>query len=200
MATAIFIGTFDPLHGGHIGQLLRAHHAVPLTKVFILVDKNPVHKPNASNWQHRLKIATMTLDAFDLPFLYEVLPAESSLADEIVEPIDYKITGIDSLTENITDPSRWIFITRWPMIVLSIPGIEESTLTQAAQSAPDTLRKKLHYTYVNETKAPMMNYDFETKTFSTTRVHSTQLRAGESQKFVPPHVQEYIQTHNLYNS
>lgn len=200
MATAVFIGTFDPLHGGHLGQLLRANYAIPLSKVLILVDKNPTHKPNASPWQHRLKMAELTLDSFDLPFKHDVLPVNGSLANEVTEQIDYKITGIDSLIENIADPSRWMFINKWPMIVLSIPGIEESTLAQAVRSAPDELRNNLRYTYINETKAPMMNYDFKTQTFSQNRVHATHLRSGDKTAHIPARVQEYIREHQLYNS
>jgi len=199
-ATAIFIGTFDPLHGGHIGQLLRAHHAIPLTKVFILINKDTSHKPNASSWQHRLRMAELTLAAFDLPFQYEVAAIEDSLNPGVAELIDYKVIGIDSFISDIDDHSRWDYITKWPLIVLSIPNINEWSLTEAVQSAPDALRKKLHYTYVDETEAPMMNYDFETKSFSTNRVHSTHLRAGKRQAFVPPNVQEYIEAHKLYNS
>lgn len=200
MATGIFIGTFDPLHGGHIGQLLRAHHAVPLTKVFILINKDTSHKPHASSWQHRLKMAELTLEAFDLPFAYEIAVVKDSLNPEISGPIDYKIIGIDSFISDIDDSSRWDYITKWSLIVLSIPTIDETSLIKAIKSAPDALRQKLNYTYVDKARAPMMNYDFKTKTFSTDRIHATQLRAGKDQTFIPLRVQEYIQTHHLYNS
>jgi len=198
MATALFIGTFDPLHGGHIGQLLRAHRAVSLTKVVILVNKDTSHKPLASSWRHRLNMATLTLEAFDLPFRYEVLATEDSLEPQTDETIDYKIIGIDSFISDINDASRWHYIKKWPLIVLSIPNIDSTLLTQALQSAPDTLRTSLRYTYVDEARAPMMNYDFEQKAFSTHRVHATHLRSGEKQTFIPPAVQEYIRSHKLY--
>ena len=200
MTTAVFIGTFDPLHAGHVGQLLRTHQVIPLSKVLVLIDKNPAHKPHASSWQHRLEMAKLTLGCFDLPFAYEVLAAEDSLAGEIIQKIDYKITGIDSFIENITDPSRWKFIQKWPMIVLSLPGIEESEIAHSLQSAPKKLKNHLEYKYISEVDAPLMNYDFDTQTFSTKRVHATHLRSGGSKKFIPPSVQEYIQAHQLYSA
>jgi hypothetical protein len=143
-------------------------------------------------------MAELTLDAFKLPFQYEVSPVENSLTPDITETIDYKVTGIDSFISDINDSSRWEFIEKWPMIVLSIPNVDASYLNQSLQSVPDTLHKSLHYIYIDEVKAPMMNYDFESNTFSTERVHATHLRSGMNQTFIPPHVQRYIQIHKLY--
>lgn len=199
MSKVVFIGTFDPFHGGHIGQLMRAHAWTKFTEALILVDKNPLHKPNASSWQHRLEIAKLTMAAFDAPFNYKIMPVESSAADEIQDDIAYKITGIDSLIDNISDPSRWQFITRWPMIVLSIPGIDDSVLTNIINSADRELRDKIDYTYIRETGVPIMNYDFSTEKLSSKRVHSTYLRSGADTSFIPLTVQNYIRQNQLYS-
>lgn len=199
MATALFTGTFDPLHGGHIGQILRAHHAVPLSKVLILVNKQPSHKPNASSWQHRLNMAELTMNSFDLPFEYIVSSVENAFASEISETVDYKIVGIDSLVEDLGESTRWELAVKWPLIVLSIPGINIATLDRAVQALPDAVRQQLRYAYVSEAKAPMMNYDFDKQSFSTQRVHATQLRSGTNKAFIPPKVQDYIQAHHLYS-
>lgn len=200
MTTAAFIGTFDPTHGGHIGQLLRVHHSMPLLKILILVDKHPAHKPSASSWQHRVEMAKLTLESSDVPFQYEILAVEDSTASEVAHRIDYKITGIDSFIENTANPSRWAFIKRWPLIILSIPGIKDSSLEEALKTTPTALQSSLHYTYINERQAPMMNYNFQTQSLSQNRVHATHIRSGDNNAFIPPPVQEYIRTHRLYET
>lgn len=197
MKTATLIGTFDPLHGGHIGQVLRAHHLVPLRKLYVGVDKNPAHKPNASHWQHRLRMAELTLAAFELPFDYEVIAIEDSRAREL-PPVDCKITGIDSLVENLQDPERWSYAQRWPMVVLSIPGIASSMLTEAVEQLPPEIRRTIAYTYADENEVPMMNYDFSKNAFVSEVIHSTMVRTKGRTAHIPPSVQEYIRINNLY--
>jgi nicotinic acid mononucleotide adenylyltransferase len=193
-----FIGTFDPLHGAHIGQLLRAHRMKPFREVYIAVDKHPAHKPNASSWQHRLNMAHLTLQAYDPPFSYTILPVENSMADELVTKIDYKITGIDSLLENLQDKSRWALAQRWHMQVLSIPGESEADLIDALASLPPDVRNSISYEYVSLDDVPLMNYDFETQTFIQRRIHATNIRAGKDASLMPQSIHDYVREHNLY--
>jgi len=200
MTHVVFIGTFDPLHGGHIGQLLRAYTYKPFTVAYILVDKHPAHKPHASDWKHRLAMAELTLSAFKLPFAYAVMAVDDSTASEIQEAIDYKVSGIDSLIDNLNDPQRWPLAQRWPMIVLSIPGVKQSELLATVDSLPPHIHSTIHYEYVSENAAPMMNYDFEQQRFISRRIHATHLRAGKENTLVPAVVQEYIRQHALYQT
>jgi nicotinic acid mononucleotide adenylyltransferase len=199
MPTVVFIGTFDPMHGAHIGQLLRAHRYRPFTKVTVLVNKHPTHKPHTTAWQHRIKMAELTFAALDLPFGYEIMPVENSLALGLHEPIDYKVTGIDSLIDVIGGPSRLVVAQRWPMIVLSVPGMEEYELTQVIAMLPGAVQKTVRYEYVG-LEIPIMNYDFDEKTFISRRVHSTALRSGKEATLMPLSVREYIQEHEIYDN
>jgi nicotinic acid mononucleotide adenylyltransferase len=198
MSGNLFVGTFDPMHGAHIGQLLRAYKFRPFSQALILVDKNPSHKPNASNWQCRLDIAKLVFAAVDLPFRYRIMATEDSLAPESNEKIDYKVTGIDSVLDNLSDPPRWAFVQKWPMIVLSIPGIEKDELDRAIQGLPAKEGKKINFEYVSGIEAPIMNYDFGTGQFISRRVHATNIRAGEDTSLLPATAQEYISEHHLY--
>ena len=197
MSTGAFLGTFDPLHGGHIGQLLRAHRALPLSKILILVDIHPSHKPNASSLQHRLKMAELTLDSLDLPFEYSIEAAKNGHLDILASKFTHRIIGVDSVISDISK-QRWDFLTAWPMIILSIPGIPQTDLEEAIDSVPEDVRPSLTYLFVDETTAPIMNYDFRNKSFTSERVHSTDLRAGDKISSIPASTQQYIQRHNLF--
>jgi nicotinic acid mononucleotide adenylyltransferase len=199
MTTVAFIGTFDPLHGAHIGQLLRAHRHKPFSNAYILVNKHPAHKPQATAWRDRVTMAEMTIGSIELPFDCQVLAVDSPLATEVTAKIDYKITGIDSLIENLSDPQRWSFACRWPMLVLSIPGIPGTALDVVVATLPDEMQRAVKFDYVDETSVPMLNYDFTTKLFMSKRMHSSYLRAGHEQSMIPYEVSEFIQKNQLYN-
>src|SRR4029450_8936255 len=103
MSTGVFIGTFDPLHGAHIGQLLRAYKFQSFSKIHILVNKHPQHKPHTSTWQHRIAMINLTLASFNLPFEYTVQAATSPHSVEIDDLIDFKIIRLDSLIEDLKE-------------------------------------------------------------------------------------------------
>ena len=198
MKTAVLIGTFDPLHGGHIGQALRAHQAQPCDALIVCVDKHPLHKPQASSWQHRLHMANLAVQAVSLPFNCTVLAVEDSRAQKI--RADFKISGIDSLIDNLQDPSRLHLAQQWPMIVLSIPGIAPQLLTKAVAALPANVRQTIRYTYYDEAAVPMMNYNFEQNGFVSERVHSTHLRSGRQSSLIPDTTRAYIEANRLYLS
>jgi nicotinic acid mononucleotide adenylyltransferase len=199
MKTVVFIGTFDPLHGAHIGQMLRAYYSKSFSKAYVLVDKHPAHKPHASSWRHRVQMARLTLESFELPFDYEVIAVENSAATEFTANVDYRITGTDALIDNITDPSRLTFAQRWPMIVISIPGIPFSDLVSALDTLPTAIQSTIRFSYVSKAEVPMMNYDFQKRAFISERVHSRYLRGGRQNGLIPESVQNYIRKHQLYS-
>ncbi len=195
--TGAFLGTFDPLHGGHIGQLLRAHKAKPLSQILILVDEHPSHKPNASSLEHRIKMAELTLGSLDLPFKYTVKAAKNENLSALAGMFTYRIVGIDSVISDI-QKQRWGFLTTWHMVILSIPNVPRSYLTGAIATLPKDIVSSFSYTYVDEAAIPMMNYDFESNSFISARVHSTELRARGRTTLIPSSTRQYIQQHQLY--
>jgi cytidyltransferase-like protein len=180
MSTVVFLGTFDPFHGAHIGQLLRAHQYRPFSEVIILVNKHPQHKPNATNWLHRVLMAELGLAAFDVPFSYQVVGVENSLAADFTEVVLGKVVGIDAVLEDLDDPQRLACAMRWPMLIVSVPGIEDGSLEKSLATLPITIRNRISYDYVSEMAIPMMNYDFDRQAFISRRIHSTYLRSGEN--------------------
>lgn len=197
---AVLVGTFDPLHGAHVGQILRAHAYRPFASVDILLDKHPVHKPNVTPWEQRLVVAQLTLAACKLPFEYRVTAVEDTETSEFTQAADYKIVGIDSAINDLQSPERWARAQRCLAVVLSVPGVPESALDEALSGLPEAERAKIHYEYVSEAAVPMMNWDFEAQAFAAQRVHSTGIRAGKQGAFLPPAAREYIREYGLYGA
>jgi nicotinic acid mononucleotide adenylyltransferase len=193
-----FIGTFDPAHGAHISQLLRAHQVKRFSEVYIGVDMNPAHKPYASRWQDRVAMAELTFAAYRPAFKYTIIPIENSLAVELKGKIDYKITGADSLIENLSEPERWPLAQSWPMLVLSIPNMPDAALQEALDNLPPKITRSINYEYVYEADVPIMNYDFEFGRTITRRIHATKIRAGQDGGLLPDSVQQYIDEKGLY--
>ncbi len=142
-------------------------------------------------------MAELTLSSVSLPFKYSIEAAENGRLDKLASKFTHRIVGIDSVISDI-NKERWGFLTTWPMIILSIPGIAQSDLEKAINSMPEDMRSLLTYLFVDETTTPIMNYDFRNKSFTSDRVHSTDLRAGDKISSIPTITQQYIQQHNLF--
>jgi nicotinic acid mononucleotide adenylyltransferase len=196
--TVVFIGTFDPLHGAHIGQLLRAHRYRPFDKALIAVIKHPLYKPQASPWQNRLALARLTLAASTLPFAYELITIETPIAYELSHEVDYNVTGIDSLLEVLAAADRVALAQRWPMLVLSVPGVSKQQLDHVMTTLPAATAQQIRYEYVSEAAVPMLNYDFEAQTYISRRVHSRYIRSGADQSLLPEVARAYIRENGLY--
>ena len=53
----IYSGVFDPVHKGHLGLAEAALNLGLVDKVYILVEPEPLHKKNVSDYRHRLSMA-----------------------------------------------------------------------------------------------------------------------------------------------
>ena len=53
----IYSGVFDPVHKGHLGLAEAALNLGLVDKVYLLVEKEPRHKQDVSDYQHRLSMA-----------------------------------------------------------------------------------------------------------------------------------------------
>ncbi|TLU67712.1 nicotinate-nucleotide adenylyltransferase [Thalassotalea litorea] len=56
-ALGIFGGTFDPVHWGHLRPVREAGEKLALTQIYLLPNREPVHKPDASaNTKQRIQM------------------------------------------------------------------------------------------------------------------------------------------------
>ena len=65
MRLALFGGTFDPIHGGHVEAALAAANANALDRVLVVPSGVPPHKPNAcrASYEHRFRMVELACAA-----------------------------------------------------------------------------------------------------------------------------------------
>ena len=94
MKKAIFGGTFDPLHIGHINIAFEALYLLHLDEVIFVPTGNPPHKKHITSNYHRVNMIKGTIDKYDKLSLstYEV---EKKAADKVLHKL------IDIINSNL---------------------------------------------------------------------------------------------------
>lgn len=55
----VFRGTFDPIHDGHVAFALETIKSLGLDKIVFLVEREPYHKTDVSDYTHRLAMVEL---------------------------------------------------------------------------------------------------------------------------------------------
>ena len=118
MKKAIFGGTFDPLHIGHLNIAFEALYLLDLDEVIFVPTGNPPHKKNITSNYHRVNMIKGTIDKYDKLSLstYEIEKKGKSYTFETLEYFTnaekdtkwYFIVGEDCLLdiENWRNPNK----------------------------------------------------------------------------------------------
>jgi len=207
MRVALFGGTFDPPHRGHLGITRAAAEAFALdTVLFAPVGRQPL-KPGmtATSFDDRLAMVTLACEEYmeqsasHTRFVASMIDAPqpgdapnytvdtlTALREQMPEATIYNLVGADSFLSlrQWREPQRLLASAEW--IVVSRPGYSLANLSSLALTPGE--RKRVH---LLETA----NYD----------VSSTYLRgrlaAGDSARdLLPDAVARYIRDHNLYRA
>ena len=101
MKKAIFGGTFDPLHIGHLNIAFEALYKLQLDEVIFVPTGNPPHKKNITSNYHRVNMIKGTIDKYDKLSLstYEIEKKDKSYTFETLEYFN-----------NIEKDTKWYFI------------------------------------------------------------------------------------------
>lgn len=216
---AIFGGTFDPVHNGHMEAARRVQHLFALDEVIFVPACLPPHKRNSNITSafHRfamlalatdadagLRISTVELDAPDRPYAVDTvarLQAELGSAWRL-----FFIMGADSWAEITTWRDWQRLLTMCDQIVVTRPGYE---------SNPDTVAERNRITDVRglsaEEISPSLKDDDARRTFFTDAalvdISATAIRAAARSAdyaklaaMVPPAVASYIEKYQLYRN
>jgi nicotinate-nucleotide adenylyltransferase len=214
MRVALFGGTFDPIHRGHLAVAVAAADAVALDRVlFAPVGRQPLKsEAPAASFADRLAMVTLALTPSPTSnqqpatgnFLPSTLDAPrpdgspnytvdtlAALAREFPGAALFVLTGADSFLElpDWRSPGKLLTLAEW--IVVSRPG---SPLTPAFFDLPQLA--PLALTPAQRARIHLLATVHEdvSATELRRRLHLDDPCAG----LLPPAVAAYIQSHNLY--
>ena len=197
MSTAIFGGTFDPIHNGHLAAARAAADGFGIAKVLFIPAGHPPHKhrrPEA-DYSDRLRMVELAC-ATDSRFVASRLEEPR----EAAEP-HYSVNTIHRLRQDLGPDEILFFIlgadafTEFPLwyrreevarevefLVVSRPG------SDASKPQPTEAGVTAHF--LKDIAVPI----------SSTQLRSRLRSRGEAEESLPPAVAQYIQDHHLYST
>jgi nicotinate-nucleotide adenylyltransferase len=221
MNIAIFGGTFDPIHRGHLKVAKAAAHRFHLREVWFVPANIPPHKQKApiTSYFHRYSMVALAL-ADEHDFLPSLLEAPEPEAHMDPHP-SYSIDTVRKVKEGLRRGDRLYFligmdafqdIAQWykadellrecEFIVAARPGY---SLGDIAKSLPESLRpkqKELREIGLEEAlrqRGVLLHLLPEThEDISATQVRAAMKSGKRLEELVPESVAEYIRKEGLY--
>jgi nicotinate-nucleotide adenylyltransferase len=188
MRTAIFGGTFDPIHTAHLEVARRAADQYWLDRVLFIPAGNPPHKHADASFEHRYRMVELACAA-DPHFVASRLEegAATSYSIDTIERVKagddvgngplFFIIGSDAFAE-IQTWRRWEDVIRAvEFIVVARPGHEITGPHGARVHRLDSVELPVSSSDIREA-----------------------LARGESSAELPPAVADYIRDHRLYRT
>ena len=214
---AIYGGTFDPLHNGHLKVARRVQKLFGLDELFFVPACVPPHKRGAgissafhrfamlalaTQKDERLRASTAELDHPERPYAVETV---ARMQDQLgAEYRLFFVMGADSWSEIMTWREWQRLLTMCDHIVVTRPGYELDT-TPAGSNIID-LRGKIDdeiNAVVDELASPRVfvtDAVFEDVSATEIRAAARQGNMNALTKMVPPEVANYIEKHRLYRN
>ena len=184
MRTAIFGGTFDPVHSAHLVVAREAADAFSLDRVLFIPAANPPLKEAGAGYEDRFKMVELACAA-DPRFIASRLEegAAKSYSIHTIERVKdmngevFFIIGSDAFAE-IRSWYRWMdVVTAVEFIVVARPGHYYSTPPGARVHRLETVALPVSSSEIRQ-----------------------ELARGGSPSELPPAVADYIRAHRLYGA
>jgi nicotinate-nucleotide adenylyltransferase len=221
MRVAVFGGTFDPVHLGHLAVARAAAEKFKLNQVYFVPADLPPHKQKRklTDFQHRFAmLALATID--DKRFVPSLLDAHTGRPNYSIDTIRrvkqelrrldklYFLIGMDAFKDIATWRQPEELLAECEFIVASRPGFSLAdvgkVLPQSLRPSPQLL-SAMAKSRSNQTFAvPGVTVHLLAEVHE--KVSSTQIRAaaskatGQLSRYVPRLVAEYIKKERLYVS
>ena len=216
MNIALFGGTFDPIHRGHLNVARAAAERFKLKEVWFVPADIPPHKQKApvTSYFHRYSMVALALagEPDFLPSLLEAPVPEAHVERRPSYSIDsvrrikaglrksdrlYFLIGIDAFREIGTWYKSEELLGECDFIVAARPGY---SLADVVASLPKALRPgKKRASGSLELPGVRLHLLPEThEDVSATQIRAAMKRGGALKKFVPDAVAEYIRKEGLY--
>lgn len=182
MKTAIFGGTFDPIHRAHLVVAREAADAFKLDRVLFIPASQPPHKATSVSYEHRFRMVELACEGdprFEASRLEE--GQERSYSIHTIERVNamggrlYFVIGADAFAE-IRTWYRWVDVVREvEFIVVTRPGHEYTSPPGARVHGLETVALPVSSSEIRQA-----------------------LARGEMPAEVPLKVADYIRTKGLY--
>jgi nicotinate-nucleotide adenylyltransferase len=212
---AIYGGTFDPVHNGHLEVARRVLKLFELDEVIFVPACLPPHKRNANiaSAFHRfamlalateedqhLRVSTVELDMPELPYAVETIDRMKSVSTRT-----FFLIGADSWSEISTWHEWQKLLTMCDLIVVTRPGYEIKSIAAPAANLVDL--RNVEANLVGE----VLNRDEQPRVFITNvamiDVSATKIRSAVKandgarlKDMVSPAVARYIEKYGLYQN
>jgi nicotinate-nucleotide adenylyltransferase len=211
---ALFGGTFDPVHTGHLKAAKAAARRFRLSRVLFIASGNPPHKVgnHLTAYEHRLAMVTLACagDARFVPSLLEAPTADGRLhysiatvrkVRRLLKPGDrlYFLIGVDAFLDLPHWKNSRQILDLVNFIVVSRPGYPHRRILEAVP--PDLIRR-------NQKSLRGQTIHLRHSTIDVVRGVDAQVASSDIRDavcagrrvtgLVPPLVEEYIRKEGLY--
>lgn len=211
-SVALFGGTFDPIHAGHIAVAQAAQRRFHLDAICFIPSARPPHKTKGlAAFAHRFAMVALACSdhAGFLPSLAEALPEDGGHVFYSIDTVRkfhrehpdnrlFFILGADSFLEIPTWRSYEALLDSCDFIIASRPGfrldalrlvIPPEKLGRTPSRDPHTIVLRKSSVYLLPTVASHV---------SSTEIRHRRERGQSIRGLVPPRVEEYILNQALY--
>ena len=221
---ALFGGTFDPIHTGHIAVAQAAQRRFHLDSIYFIPSSHPPHKPQAelAPFIHRYTMAAVAC-ADHSGFIPSLAEGPTGAGERVFYSIDtarrfrrehpddhiYFIVGADQFLEVPTWKNYDALLDSCDFIVASRPGFRLDALRlvippeKLARATGGTTSGAAGHAAHESNKIVLRKSVIHLLTTVASHVSSTEIRERLAKKqsvrgLVPPRVEEYIQSQALY--
>ena len=203
---ALFGGSFDPIHRGHLIVARSVAERVPLEKIIFLPSASPPHKQGEAlaDPSHRAAMVALAIQGETQPCQFEMSDFDltrtgPSYTIDTVEHFRrtlgnevelHWIIGADSLNE----------LTGWHRVAALVDGCQLLTASRPGSDAIDwtSLRSALSESQIEKLRRGVM--ETPRLDISSTDVRRRVQRNQSILRLVPDSVAHYIQEHSLYHT
>jgi nicotinate-nucleotide adenylyltransferase len=184
MRTAIFGGTFDPIHAAHLVVAHEAAEKFSLDRVFFIPAANPPHKEAGASYEHRYKMVELACaeqpglvpsrleEGREKSYSFHTIERVKALGGEV-----FFVIGADAFAEIRT----WY---RWEDVLRSVEFIVVARPGHAFTSPPGARVHRLDTVALPVSSSEIRNA----------------LARGETPPELPPAVAAYVRANGLYGS
>ena len=219
MKIALFGGTFDPVHLGHVAVARAAAEKFGLGRVYFAPADLPPHKQKRrlTDFQHRFAMLALAT-AEDPRFIPSLLDAHTGQPNYSINTVRrlkstlkksdklYFLIGIDAFKDIATWRQPEELLSEVEFIVVSRPGYSLADVGRALPPSlrPTDLMLRTMRRHQSEGTIALIGATIHLLGQVREKVSSTQIRAaaGRSVKqlsrYVPPLVAEYVKKESLY--